>query len=163
MGTINYMSPEQVRGQAVDARTDLFSFGVVLYQMVTGHLPFRGSTGGTMLEAILHQAPVPAVRLNPDVPEQLEAIIAKCLEKDREMRYQHAADIGCDLKRLKRDLESQQHLSTSAYVEAPMPEGSVRMAPARRCGAGPERAAAGDRGFSRDTAAGQQDAPDRRE
>jgi serine/threonine protein kinase len=108
MGTINYMSPEQVRGLSVDSRTDLFSLGVVLYQLVTGHLPFRGSTIGMMMEAILRQAPVPPVRLNPDVPDRLQDILAKCLEKDRGMRYQHASEIVSDLKRLKRDLDSQR-------------------------------------------------------
>ncbi len=121
LGTINYMSPEQVRGQLLDSRTDLFSFGVVLYQMVTGHLPFRGTTSGMMMEAILQQPPVPAVRLNPDVPEQLEAIITKCLEKNPEMRYQHASDIGSDLKRLLRDMESQQFSTSRLQVEPPMP------------------------------------------
>src|SRR3982751_5582910 len=129
IGTINYMSPEQVRGQAVDARSDLFSFGVVLYEMVTGCLPFRGSTSGTMLEAILHQAPVPVVRLNPDVREQFEAIIAKCLEKDREMRYQHASDLLSDLKRLKRDLESRDHSASMMPVEATMPSGQTPRRP----------------------------------
>ena len=135
MGTVNYMSPEQVRGQSVDWRTDLFSFGVVLYQMVTGHLPFRGGTGGTMMEAILNHPPVPAVRLNPDVPVQLDAILAKCLEKDCELRYQHAADLGSDLKRLKRDLSSQSgsfpapDLSHSSFPPIALPEPEPRQRP----------------------------------
>jgi serine/threonine protein kinase/Tol biopolymer transport system component len=106
MGTTNYMSPEQIRGLEVDSRTDLFSFGIVLYQMATGHLPFRGSTAGLAMESILRHAPMPAVRLNPDIPERLDHIIEKCLEKEREMRYQHASEIVSDLKRLKRDLDS---------------------------------------------------------
>jgi serine/threonine protein kinase len=115
MGTIHYMSPEQARGEAVDSRSDLFSFGIVLYEMATGHLPFRGSTGFLTMEAILQQAPVPAIRLNPDIPEPLEAIISRCLEKDPEMRYQHASDLTSDLKRLKRDLDSQQ-FAAPGYV-----------------------------------------------
>lgn len=109
LGTIHYMSPEQVRGLSLDARSDLFSFGVVLYQLITGHLPFRGPTAGAVFEAILHQQPaVPAVRLNPDIPARLDEILEKCLEKDRNLRYQHAAGMMADLRRLKRDLESQR-------------------------------------------------------
>ncbi len=106
VGTISYMSPEQVRATPLDGRTDLFSFGVVLYEMATGTLPFRGDSPGTIFEAILNRAPTPAVRLNPDVPAELERIIDKCLEKDPSLRAQHASEIRSDLRRLKRDTDS---------------------------------------------------------
>jgi tetratricopeptide (TPR) repeat protein/predicted Ser/Thr protein kinase len=108
IGTLMYMSPEQVRGEGLDARTDFFSFGAVLYEMGTGTMPFRGETSGVIAEAILNRSPVAPVRLNPDLPLRLEEIITKALEKDRKLRYQSAADIRTDLRRLKRDAETRR-------------------------------------------------------
>ena len=114
IGTVAYMSPEQVRAKELDARSDLFSFGAVLYEMATGAMPFRGESSGVIFTTILDGTPTPAVRLNPDLPPKLEEILNKCLEKDRNLRYQHASDIRTDLQRLKRDTESELRSMESA-------------------------------------------------
>ena len=131
LGTVAYMSPEQIRARELDARSDLFSFGAVLYEMATGRMPFGGESSGEIISAILRDEPLPASQINPNVAPGLEAVIQKALEKDRNLRYQHASDMRADLRRLKRDEESGRFVATGSGSSRPSSSGDKAAASGR--------------------------------